>query len=98
MEVEIYERHDPPPPIGIDDAGDRFVILMPNPASGWMTVISSYLPSRYEVYDMKGVRVLEQKAKGISAKIDLSGLERGTYVLAVHLSHGVVTKKLTVER
>ena len=71
---------------------------MPNPARSWVTVVSSYLPSRYEVYDMKGVKVLEQKAEGISAKLDLSGLESGTYVLAVHLSHGVVTKRLVVRR
>lgn len=95
VEVEIYEHHGP---IGVEGAGDRYVTVMPNPANGWVTVVSSYLPSRYEVYDMKGVKVLEQKAEGISAKIDLSGLESGTYVLAVHLSHGVVTKRLVVRR
>ena len=101
VEVEVYGHHDPPdPPIGIAGVGneDRFVTLMPNPASSWVTVVSSYLPSRYEVFDMKGVKVLEQKAEGISAKLDLSGLESGTYVLAVHLSHGVVTKRLVVRR
>ncbi|MBR3725380.1 MAG: T9SS type A sorting domain-containing protein [Bacteroidales bacterium] len=101
VEVEVYGHHDPPdPPIGIAGVGneDRFVTLMPNPARSWVTVVSSYLPSRYEVYDMKGVKVLEQKAEGISAKLDLSGLEQGAYVLAVHLSHGVVTKRLVVRR
>jgi hypothetical protein len=34
---------------------------------------------------------------GIAANVDVSGWRRGTYVVALYLEQGVVTKKLLVE-
>ena len=99
VEVEIYERHDPPdPPIGIGESGDgdRLVMMMPNPASGVVSVVSSYRLNRIEVYDVKGDKVYEEKAEGITAEFDVSGWAKGTYVVAMYPEYGVVTKKLVV--
>ena len=100
VEVEIYERYDPPnPPIGIDESGDgdRLVMMMPNPANGVVSVMSSYRMNRIEVYEVKGEKVLEQKVEGIAAEFDVSGWAKGTYVVAMYPEYGVVTKKLVVE-
>ena len=98
FEVEIYHQHDPGEPEGIDNEGDlsHFTRLMPNPASGVVSVLSSYRLNRIEVYDMKGEKVLEQKVEGIVAEFDVSGWAKGTYVVAMYLEYGVVTKKLVV--
>ena len=98
FEVEIYHQHDPGEPEGIDNEGDlsHFTRLMPNPASGVVSVLSSYRLNRIEVYDMKGEKVLEQKVEGIAAEFDVSGWAKGTYVVAMYPEYGVVTKKLVV--
>ncbi len=95
-EVEIYEHH--PEPEGIaEKEGDRMVYLMPNPARGVVSVMSSYRIGRMEVYDMTGAKVHEERVDGIAANVDVSGWRRGTYVVALYLEQGVVTKKLLVE-
>ena len=95
-EVEIYEHH--PEPEGIaEKEGDRMVYLMPNPARGVVSVMSSYRIGRMEVYDMTGAKVHEERVDGIAANVDVSGWKRGTYVVALYLEQGVVTKKLLVE-
>ena len=97
MEVEIYQRHNPHEN-GIDGTadGDRWVSLMPNPAQGAVNVLSSYRLNRIEVYNLKGEKVFEQKADGITAEFDVSGWAKGVYIVALYPEHGVVTKKLVV--
>ncbi|MBQ6068178.1 MAG: T9SS type A sorting domain-containing protein [Bacteroidales bacterium] len=84
-----------------DDESDlsRFVMLMPNPASSGVGVLSSYGIDRLEVYDMRGVRVLEQKGQGreTSAGFDVSNWAMGTYVVLVHTPAGTAAKRLLVK-
>ena len=97
VEVEIYQRHNPHEN-GIDSPadGDRWVSLMPNPAQGAVNVLSSYRLNRIEAYNLKGEKVFEQKADGITAEFDVSGWAKGVYIVALYPEHGVVTKKLVV--
>ena len=97
VEVEIYQHHNPHEN-GIDGTadGDRWVSLMPNPAQGAVNVLSSYRLNRIEVYNLKGEKVYEQKADGITAEFDVSGWAKGVYIVALYPEHGVVTKKLVV--
>ncbi|MBR3725718.1 MAG: T9SS type A sorting domain-containing protein, partial [Bacteroidales bacterium] len=44
-----------------------------------------------------GRKMLEQEVGGISAIVDISTLEKGTYIAAIYLAEGVTTKKLIVE-
>ena len=71
---------------------------MPNPTRDVVSVVSSYRMSRVVVYDLSGRAVVEQEADGITATVDVSGLASGTYIAAIYLPHGVVTKKLVVEK
>ena len=98
LEVEVFQQGSDEP-IGIEQAGDlgRFVHLMPNPARDVVSVLSSYRMSRVVLYDLNGRTVLEQEADGITAVLDVSGLASGTYIAAIYLPHGVLTKKLVVE-
>ena len=98
LEVEVYQQgHEEPE--GIEQAGElgRFIRLMPNPARDVVSVVSSYRMRRVALYDLSGRMVLEQEADGITATVDVSGLASGTYIAAIYLPHGVVTKKLLVE-
>ncbi len=98
LEVEVFQQGSDEP-TGIEQAGDlgRFVHLMPNPARDVVSVLSSYRMSRVVLYDLNGRTVLEQEADGITAVLYVSGLASGTYIAAIYLPHGVLTKKLVVE-
>ncbi|MBQ6069347.1 MAG: T9SS type A sorting domain-containing protein [Bacteroidales bacterium] len=83
--------------VTIDDDGDG-IRLMPNPARGLVTVLSSYRLSGVVVYDLAGRAVLEQEEEGLSTTFDVSALAKGVYVVAIHTPAGIATKRLVVER
>ena len=87
-------RHDDP--VSISNL-ERFTQLVPNPARGEVTVLSSYRLGRVVVYDLSGHAVLEQEAEGLAATIGLGALSKGVYVVAIHTPAGTATKRLVVE-
>ena len=87
-------RNDPPQSVS---NLERFTQMMPNPARGLVTVLSSYRLSRVVVYDLQGHAVLEQEDDGLATTIDVSGLAKGVYVVAIHTPAGIATKRLVVE-
>ncbi|MBQ6070112.1 MAG: T9SS type A sorting domain-containing protein, partial [Bacteroidales bacterium] len=87
-------RNDPPQSVS---NLERFTQMMPNPARGMVTVLSSYRLSRVVVYDLQGHAVLEQEDDGLATTIDVSGLAKGVYVVAIHTHAGIATKRLAVE-
>ena len=87
---------DPPDPLSISNL-DRFTQMMPNPARGQVTVLSSYRLSRVVVYDLAGHAVLEHEDEGLATTFDVSGLAKGVYVVAIHTPAGIATKRLVVE-
>ena len=88
-------HHDDPPESV--SALERFTQMMPNPASGQVTVLSSYRLSRVVVYDLRGHVVLEHDDAGLATTFDVSTLSRGIYVVAIHTPAGTATKRLIVE-
>ena len=96
--VDVYTgaHHEDPPQQSIDNL-DRFTQMMPNPARGLVTVMSSYRLSRVVVYDLKGNTVLEQEDEGLTTTFDVSTLAKGVYVVAIHTPAGIATKRLVVE-
>ena len=83
-------------PVSISNL-ERFTQLVPNPARGEVTVLSSYRLRRVVVYDLSGHAVLEQEAGGLAATIGLGALSKGVYVVAIHTPAGTATKRLVVE-
>ena len=79
------------------DAVGLFTRLMPNPASGVVTVQSAYSLGHVAVYDVQGHLVLEQKAAGNAATFDVGALPKGVYMVTVRTVAGTTTKRLLVE-
>ncbi len=95
--ADVYTgAHHDDPPESISNLG-RFTQMMPNPASGQVTVLSSYRLSRVVVYDLAGHAVLEVADDGLTTTFDVSGLSKGVYVVAIHTPAGIATKRLVVE-
>ena len=95
LDVYTGAHHDGPPQSTSNL--DRFTRMMPNPAGGLVTVLSSYRLSRVVVYDLKGNTVLEHEDEGLTTTFDVSGLAKGVYVVAIHTPAGIATKRLVVE-
>ena len=94
LDVWTGVHHDTP--VSISNL-DRFTQMMPNPARGQVTVLSSYRLSRVVVYDLSGHAVLEHEDEGLATTFDVSGLAKGVYVVAIHTPAGIATKRLVVE-
>ena len=77
---------------------ERYINLVPNPATERVQVLSSFGLGRIELYNAAGVRVHEQKATGHSATLDVSALPEGPYLVRIATPAGTVTKKLIVQR
>ena len=88
-------HHDDP--VSTEGNLGRFTQMMPNPAREQVTVLSSYRLSRVVVYDLGGRAVLEQEDDGLATTLDVSGLAKGVYVVAIHTPAGIATKRLVVE-
>ena len=85
-----------PDTVAIDIVG-LLTRLAPNPASGLVTVRSSYSLSHVAVYDVRGHMVLEKKAADNAATFDVGNLPKGVYVVSVRTVAGTTTKRLLVE-
>ena len=84
-----------PDTVSVDVVG-LFTRLAPNPATGLVTVQSSYSLNHVAVYDVQGHLVLEQKASGTAATFDVGALPKGVYVVSIRTAAGTTTKRLLV--
>ena len=84
------------PTEGISNVVERYTYLMPNPASGQVSVMSSFRIDRVEIYTLAGQRILQENAAGLSAQIDISALAQGTYIVRTYTNRGVSNKRLVV--
>ena len=76
---------------------DRYTYVMPNPASGNVTVASSFRIGDVELLDLNGKSHLRTTVDGLSAALDISSLPAGTYIVRITTSAGTAYKKLVVK-
>ena len=84
--------------ISITSALSQMTNIVPNPASTSVTVYSSFQLTGIEAYDLHGVKMLDIKASGVSATIDVATWPHGVYIVIVHTPVGNVAKKLVVSQ
>ena len=82
---------------GIESPVDQNTLIMPNPAHGDVSVVSSFQIISIEIYGMDGRKLTEQQCSGSETRIDLSSIPKGTYIVRIHTAMGNTAKKLTVE-
>ena len=74
----------------------RYTSVQPNPATERVEVLSSFGLSRVEVFNAAGRKMMDLKAEGLKATLDVSKLPSGAYLLRIHTPQGMTTKKLVV--
>ncbi|MBQ3950192.1 MAG: T9SS type A sorting domain-containing protein [Bacteroidales bacterium] len=76
---------------------DRFTILMPNPASDIVTVLSSFTILSIDIFTLNGQSVAHQgKINAITTAFPLDNLPKGTYIVRIVTPHGTSHKKLVI--
>ncbi|MBR1835000.1 MAG: T9SS type A sorting domain-containing protein [Bacteroidales bacterium] len=70
------------------------VSVRPNPTSSIVEVRSEAEITSVEVFDSRGVRVMETPANGTEARLDLSTLPDGAYLLHIHTAKGTATRQV----
>ncbi len=73
---------------------ERYVSVQPNPATDKVTVLSSVGLTQVEVFDITGNRMLMHEASGLSVKLDVGTLPRGTYIVRIQTPMGTTARKL----
>ena len=91
------DPEDPEDPEGIETTADRYSYLMPNPASGSVTVASSFRIAEVELFSLDGRSLLRSKVDAMSTTLNLDGLAAGTYIVRIATTAGTAYKKLVVK-
>ena len=84
---------------GIDPANPlaEYITIMPNPATDMVSVSSEFPLYGIEVYSSAGTKLLDLVAEGRSASFSVHDWSKGVYLVVVHTSRGILSKKLVVE-
>jgi hypothetical protein len=70
------------------------VSVQPNPTSSVVEVRSEAEMTSIGVFDSRGIRVMETPANGTEARLDLSTLPDGAYLLHIHTAKGTATRQV----
>lgn len=89
--------HYDPRSTGIAPATAQPFSLMPNPASGIVTVTTEARQGTLTVTDMQGRQQLTQPLTGPRTAVDIRALAAGTYLVTLTTPDGHSSLKLTVE-
>lgn len=76
---------------------DAVTRVQPNPASYFTTVTSSYEIKQIDLYSIHGQHISSTHPNAHSATVDVFNLTEGTYMMLIHTSKGIATKRLVVQ-
>lgn len=82
---------------GPQQSDNTFVGVLPNPATHFAQIMSSYALQGYDLVDMNGRTVKSGSLDGHFTKIDISDCAKGLYILLVRTDNGTAAKRLVVE-
>ena len=74
-----------------------YITIYPNPAKEEFFVKSSENIKLIEIFDILGKNIKNISVNSIETSVDISSLEKGTYILKVYTETTVETKKITKE-
>ena len=102
--IRMNLGNPPPPPVSINDkiySGD--IIISPNPSQGVFNVnLANILPGEYKI-DVLNIlgevvySIVEDSRNNLNTKIDLSGFDKGMYLINVINDINSVTQRVIIE-
>lgn len=77
----------------------KTIAIFPNPSNGNVNINSAFAEiENISVYNALGQIVFEEKNPALKNELDLSILTDGIYIVKTKTPHGVVTKKITINK
>ncbi len=73
------------------------VLIYPNPASSMVTIESSEMISKIEVYSLSGELIIQKISTSSRTEINVNGFTPGMYITKVYLKNSSISKKLLVK-
>jgi PKD repeat protein len=73
---------------GIGDVDGSKVVVSPNPSNGIFNIAYNGNATSLKVYSLRGSLLLQLKNTEINNRLDLSGFNKGMYILEIELSNG----------
>lgn len=68
--------------------------ISPNPTSEWLNIVSPQPNAKVMVYDVAGQLVMDFPVTSGQAKINISGLPKGMYILKMYAGNEIYTNKI----
>lgn len=83
------------PTTGSEEANDEAVNIFPNPTAGFIKIsLPQRDAERLTLHDATGRMVRDERVSGRTISLDLSSLQKGSYVLRIHTADGVHTRTI----
>ncbi|MBI3133292.1 MAG: T9SS type A sorting domain-containing protein [Bacteroidetes bacterium] len=82
-------------------AAENQVRIYPNPANNAVTIDFSGLTNEYanstvQIIDLSGRVISESTVSGSQIKLETAGWEKGTYIVSIKTTNGIISKKLVI--
>lgn len=82
--------------VSVKENASTTIQVYPNPVSNQLTVNGDFVNARMEIYTLNGKLVYTSESKSREAKINVSGLKSGMYILRIKSNNTVVNKKISI--
>ena len=84
------------PPVSINAAEPDGIAVAPNPASEYLSVAAAAPVHLLQLYDIQGRMLESLQPETSQARINTRALPDGVYILKIHSSNGIATKRVVI--
>lgn len=81
-----------------EQATNETILIYPNPASGFFTILSDDMIRRVMVYDLTGRLITNLEVNDLTTEVNISHFPEGVYLVRSTTDNGIITRKLFVTR
>jgi hypothetical protein len=78
-----------------DNLSNGNISIFPNPASEWLNIVLPQSNAKVMIYNVAGQLVLEEEMTSSAAKINISGLSKGIYLVKMYAGNEIYTNKIS---
>lgn len=76
---------------------NNLISVCPNPARDFIFITDIYKESQYRITDLRGQIILEGVIKELASYIDITGIQKGIYLIGITSQEGTVTNLIVKE-
>jgi len=82
--------------VGLNEFGEKYTKIYPNPASNNVTVESASIIKHINIYDLNGRKVYTVALDQNDVNLNIESLNKGVYMIQIETENGTRTEKLSI--